>query len=114
MCFLSSIIRLWTLFRSLYFMCLRSLCVNKIFFIYCVLSKNALSHITCIFQALRIVNKYTCADGGDKTFNGTMIKVDENHVSLHYESMWMCATMPHPDTDSGNILFDTLTGLIVN
>lgn len=73
------------------------------------------SEIIRINQAIKdLVNKYTCADGGDKTFNGTMIRVDENHVSLQYESMWMCATMPHPDTDSGNILFDTLTGLIVN
>lgn len=73
------------------------------------------SEIIRINRAIKnLVNKYTCADGGDKTFSGTLITIDENRVSLKYESMWMCTTMSHSDTDSGSVEFDTFTGLIVN
>ena len=61
-----------------------------------------------------LVDKYTCTDGGDKTFTGALVNIDANMVSLEYESMWMCATMAQPDTDSGIVVFDVRTGQVVD
>ena len=61
-----------------------------------------------------LVDKYTCTDGGDKTFTGTLVNIDANMVSLEYESMWMCATMAQPDTDSGIVVFDVRTGQVLD
>ena len=57
-----------------------------------------------------LVNRYQCDAGGDKSFTGEIIQIDEDVVVISYESMWMCATMPHPDSESNVVTFNIKTG----
>jgi len=57
-----------------------------------------------------LVNRYQCEAGGDKSFTGKVIQLDEDVVVISYESMWMCATMPRPDSESSVITFNIKTG----
>lgn len=59
-------------------------------------------------EALR--ESYSCTDKGDETFTADVKFASPNLVSLIYEAMWYCPTMPSPDSGSGVINFDPIAG----
>ena len=61
-------------------------------------------------QISDLVSKYSCQDAGDQTFTADHV-YDNGHVlSFYYEVMWMCATMPSPDSVSKTINYNLETG----
>ncbi len=56
------------------------------------------------------VGKYGCSDLGDHTFVSATKYFDKELLSMAYETIWMCSTMPAPDSGSGALTFNLLTG----
>jgi hypothetical protein len=52
---------------------------------------------------MALVNQYTCEGKGEETFTGVVTLASDRIFSMRYESMWMCATMPSPDSTSGTL-----------
>jgi hypothetical protein len=61
-------------------------------------------------EVRRLVAQYSCEGKGDETFNSENVFVGERVFSMQYEAMWMCATMPSPDSASGSLNFDLADG----
>lgn len=56
------------------------------------------------------VGKYGCSDLGDHAFVSATKYFDKELLSMAYETIWMCSTMPAPDSASGALTFNLLTG----
>lgn len=56
------------------------------------------------------VGKYGCSDLGDHAFVSETKYFDKELLSMAYETIWMCSTMPAPDSASGALTFNLLTG----
>lgn len=56
------------------------------------------------------VGKHKCAGPGDQQFTATVTRSDGTVLSLQYEAMWMCASMPAPQSKPGGLTFDLRTG----
>jgi hypothetical protein len=54
-------------------------------------------------KIMALVNQYTCEGKGEETFTGEVTLASDRIFSMRYESMWMCATMPSPDSTSGTL-----------
>ena len=54
-------------------------------------------------KIMALVDQYTCEGKGDETFTGKVTLAGDRVFSMRYESMWMCATMPSPDSTSGTL-----------
>jgi hypothetical protein len=50
-----------------------------------------------------LVNKYTCENKGEETVTAEVTLASDRIFSMRYESMWMCAMMPSPDSTSGTL-----------
>jgi len=56
------------------------------------------------------VAKYACDGPGDQQFTGVATRGDGTLLSVKYEAMWMCASMPAPQSKTGGLTFDLRTG----
>lgn len=61
-------------------------------------------------QIAELVNKYSCQQDGDKTFTADPVSSNGHVLSFYYEAMWMCSTMPSPDSTSGTVSYNLDTG----
>ena len=62
----------------------------------------------------QIVSKYSCDSPGDEAFNSEVSYSSGELLSFHYEAMWMCQSMPSPDSTTGAATFDLKTGQLIN
>lgn len=61
-------------------------------------------------QITALVDKYSCQGKGDQTFTAEPIYSNGHVLSFYYEAMWMCETMPSPDSTSGTASYNLETG----
>jgi hypothetical protein len=61
-------------------------------------------------KIVALVNKYSCQGPGDQTFTAADIYSNGHVLSFYYEAMWMCATMPSPDSVSNTVSYNLETG----
>ena len=52
---------------------------------------------------MALVNQYTCENKGEETVMADVTLASDRIFSMRYESMWMCASMPSPDSNSGTL-----------
>lgn len=59
---------------------------------------------------------FACDNGGDQTFLSEVLHNGSGSLSIKYEAMWLCATMPSPDSMAGIISYDLASGreLVLN
>lgn len=57
-----------------------------------------------------IANQYSCDGKGEENFTGKVMLSNAKVFSMRYESMWMCAQMPAPDSTSGTVNIDVRNG----
>lgn len=50
-----------------------------------------------------LLERYSCSSLGEQTFSVENAFIDERVFSMQYKAMWMCATMPSPDSASGTL-----------
>lgn len=56
------------------------------------------------------VGKYTCAGPGDQQFMAAVTRSDGTVLSVNCEAMWMCTSMPAPQSKTGGLTFDLRPG----
>ncbi|MGH9258309.1 MAG: hypothetical protein ACRD08_00185 [Acidimicrobiales bacterium] len=54
--------------------------------------------------------KHACAGPGDQQFTAAVTRSDATVLSMKYEAMWMCPSMPAPQSNDGGLTFDLGTG----
>ncbi len=54
--------------------------------------------------------QFSCGSLGDYTFTATVHSIDRAILSISYEAMWLCPQMPAPDSDTGALVFNVITG----
>lgn len=48
-----------------------------------------------------LVDNFSCEGPGEETFTAENVYLDAEIFSMQYEAMWMCSSMPSPDSSSG-------------
>lgn len=61
-------------------------------------------------QITALVTRYSCHGSGDQTFTAEPIYSNGHVLSFYYEAMWMCESMPSPDSTSGTASYNLETG----
>lgn len=59
---------------------------------------------------LLLVKQLQCPNKGDFSFSAQVTEINEKHISIKYESSWMCPSMPRPDSHVGGITWQAQTG----
>lgn len=57
-----------------------------------------------------LVNNFSCGGQGEETFNSENVYLGAEIFSMQYEAMWMCSSMPSPDSSSGALNIDLTDG----
>ena len=65
-------------------------------------------------KIMALVEQYTCSGKGDETFTSKVTLANDRVFSMTYESMWMCATMPSPDSTSGTLNVDIKDNSVID
>ena len=65
-------------------------------------------------QITALVDKYSCHGSGDQTFTAESIYSNGHVLSFYYEAMWMCESMPSPDSTSGMVNYNLETGTLLS
>lgn len=50
--------------------------------------------------------QYQCPDKGDETFNAEVATKTDGELVITYEAMWLCPSMPAPDSTEGELIFE--------
>ncbi|MEJ2407676.1 MAG: hypothetical protein P8171_26130 [Candidatus Thiodiazotropha sp.] len=58
----------------------------------------------------KLVDDYSCQGMGDQTFTADPVYSNGRVLGFYYEAMWMCPTMPSPDSTSGVVNYNLKTG----
>jgi hypothetical protein len=54
--------------------------------------------------------EYACKTPGDQQFKAEITKIDAKLMSMKYEAMWMCSSMPSPGSKIGGLTYDLGSG----
>lgn len=57
-----------------------------------------------------LVDNFSCEGQGEETFTSENVYLGAEIFSMQYEAMWMCSTMPSPDSSSGALNIDLTDG----
>lgn len=57
-----------------------------------------------------LVQRYSCNGNGEESFSVDNVFIDERLFSMRYEAMWMCGSMPSPDSAAGTLNIDLADG----
>lgn len=61
-------------------------------------------------SVMQLTNKYKCDTDGDQTFEAEVTMVNAALIGFKYNAMWLCDTMPRPDSTVGAVTYDLETG----
>ena len=61
-------------------------------------------------SVIQLTNKYKCETEGDQMFEAEVTMVNTALISFKYNTMWLCDTMPRPDSTVGAVTYDLETG----
>ncbi len=62
---------------------------------------------------VELASKYSCDEYGDYSFTGNVKYLSDDVLSVMYEVMWMCGSMPSPDSTVGSVTFNLDSGQVV-
>lgn len=62
---------------------------------------------------IKLVEEYKCSPEGEQGFESEVTFVNKSVISFKYDAMWMCDSMPGPDSVAGAATIDLSTGKII-
>lgn len=52
------------------------------------------------------LEQYQCPDKGDQAFSAKVESQADGELMVTYEAMWLCSSMPAPDSTEGELIFE--------